>query len=156
MINANEDMFSLEDKLQALETLKENNFSYEVAEKKVGVKAATIRDWAKELMPMFDQDSSSVVSVINSSDEDLETDYHRTVKEVRTLMLQKIRDLIPVEKDLDKISKTLKLLHDISSEGVWAGNKDRAQKNWFTQVNQTVYKIQSDPKFANKMVKNGN
>jgi transposase-like protein len=155
-INAKEDMFSLEDKLSALETLKKNDYSYEVTSQKIGVKAATLKTWAKELMPMMDAESGSVLEVINATDDDLEVEYDRTVREVRTLMLQKIRTIIPEEKDLDKITRTLKLLHDISSQGVWAGSKDRGQKNWYTQVNQTIYKVQSDPAIVKKITQNGN
>ena len=154
MTEANENLFTLDDKLQALEVLKENNYSYDVAAKKVGVKISSLRDWARDLMPMVDSEASAVVDVMNATDEDLDIQYDRTVREIRTLMLQRMRDIVATESDLDKITRTLKLLHDISSGGVWSGNKDRGQKNWFTQVNQAIYNIQG--KTALKEMNNGN
>ena len=134
-----EDMFSLQDKLEVLEILKENSYSYSVTSRKVGVHPTTLRLWAKQLLPFYDEDASAVAEVMMADDDELEAGYTKTVKEVRLLILERMRTVIPKEKDLAKLTTAMKTLHDIATSKLpWNGETNTEANNYYQQINNII------------------
>ncbi len=134
-------LFTLEDKLSALEILKREEYAYDKAAKKIGISVGELREWAKELMPVHLAEDTGIMKVVDSTEDQLDTRYTRKVKEAKVILLQKIRDLGEKEKDLDKVTRALKLLHDITKEGPWQEGGKGMNKQFFKQVNNAIFNI---------------
>lgn len=139
-----EDLYDLNERLYALEVLKECNFNYSVAQLKTGIAPNTLRNWAKNMLPIMDDGSDRLEGVITSDENALDEGYNKIIKEVRHLMLERMRDLVIKEKDLDKTTRALKTLHEIATGNTpWGKEAPQSANKFYQQVNNVILQIKN-------------
>ncbi len=145
--------FSLEDKMDAIEDLKKSNFDYGAICQKYNINLPTLKKWEKIVVPVFGKEGDAqIISLVAKDDDQLEKQYVRLAKESRNMLLQKIRDLAADETDIDKLTKALKLLHDISRDddlfGTTAGGRSKAG-SWHEKVTKAIVEIKEKREITN-------
>lgn len=137
-----EELYDLNDRLYALEVLKECDFNYNLAQSKTGISPVVLRGWAKKMLPMLDDGSDKLEVAITSSEEALDENYNKVIKEIRHLMLEKMRDLVLKEKDLDKTTRALRTLHEIATGNTpWGKEAPQSANRFYQQVNNVILQI---------------
>ena len=142
-----EEDFTLEDKMDAMEVLKDLNYDYPKAARIVGVATPTLRAWAGMLVTSVNKEDASVLQIKEETDVELDKRFERSAKEAKTLVLERIRNLIKEEKDMAKLTQTLKVLNEIKTEdfggGALAGEWHEKLEAAITSVKVSVKKIKS-------------
>ena len=141
-----QNLYDLNDRLYALEVLRENNFDYNKASVEVGIPPDTIEIWAKKLLPTMSEVNimgrDGATEIAKVGDNELEESYSRTVKEIRHLMLERMKDLVIKEKDLDKTTRALKTLHEIATGNTpWGRETPVSANRFYNQVNNVILQI---------------
>ncbi len=143
-------LFTLEEKLDALNELEENGYDYELVANKFGIKVELLTTWAKRMLPDINPKADMVSSVMISSDDEIDTKFVRTAKELRLIMLEQMRTLMVKETNLDKITKAIEALHKIStSKDPWFGENKPAANNFYQQVTNVILSAKSYEKKIN-------
>jgi len=133
-------MFSLDEKIEAMEILMDSNYSYSATAKKIGVDERTLKNWAVRLMPLLNKNADRINDIIESREDDLEVQFDRVVKEARVLALEQLRIQLPKEENIDRITRALKTLHEITN-GEWSlPNSAGSPKagSYYQQINNYI------------------
>lgn len=132
-------MIAWRDKIKALVLLKENDFNVRKTAKQVGVNYNTIVDWKKKyseqiykdldeggeglhLNETYDAALTIVAEEIKSSHEDFISEVLKT----KIITIERTKLLVKQEKDLSKVTSTLKILHEITNADTLKDDKGKA------------------------------
>lgn len=114
--------YSLEDKMKALIVLRDNNYNYRATSRETGVATVTLENWYCKHKKDLEN-----ISVTKAIAEKAEIDavrlkakflenHFQSLSELTESTVNRIKDLIPKEKNLKNLTETLKVLLDYSAK----------------------------------------
>lgn len=145
-------MYAWEDKIKALVLLKENKFNVDKTAKQFGANRLTIMSWRDKyadivykdleargeglhLNETYDAALTDVAQEIKKTHED----FVSKVLKTKIVAIDKIKKMLPDEKNLDRVNNVLKTLHDITIADSHA--EDSNDTNTFITFLMDVYNL---------------
>jgi len=104
--------------LDALKQLRQNEMNFLRTEQATGFPRQTLKRWYKSDLgqKMFKPDLVDLVTDVTGKQVVVDTvKTSRDIANVKQLLIEKIKDVIPTCRDLDSLSKALKIVNDIDS-----------------------------------------
>ena len=120
-------MYAWEDKIKALVLLKENKFNVDKTAKEFGANRLTIMSWRDKYAEIVYKDleargeglhlNETYDAALTEVAQEIKTthkDFISNVLETKIVAIDKIKKMLPDEKNLDRVNNVLKTLHDIT------------------------------------------
>lgn len=144
IIKKKKNLYTEEEKIQAVRLLKENNFNHYLTSAQTGVSISSLHNWSARYMS--DIDSTNKVRIIAESVElnlarvktNFINKHYSKMNELAEEAVKRAIDLVKDETDLNKVSNTIKVISDFMAKVSGEEGDEEKRNNTYNLIQQTV------------------
>jgi len=104
------------DKVRVLKLLQMNDFNYSKTSKATGIRYETLKKWQNQMGEEVNKPNrmEKIIKRVEGELAEKEKEFLNDVYETKMQALQQLKEMIPQEKNMDNITKALRLLIEIT------------------------------------------
>lgn len=128
-------------RMEALKILQANEYNYYKTSKEIGVSNTTIRKWHDHWGGVLDREemTQKIAGAVTKNAAERQEGLLDTYYDLKVMILDRMKEIVKDEKNLDNLQKALKTLCEIDGTLKAGPGEDQSKVvNIYEQINQTL------------------